>query len=44
MADLIMNGVRRSADRSLAAGPWAAVDLLREDLAHLERTLPPRDA
>ncbi len=39
MADLAMAGIRRSEDRSVDAGPWAAVALLREDLTHLERTM-----
>jgi AcrR family transcriptional regulator len=47
MVELAMGGLRRSAERSLGAGPWAAVALLKEDLAQLERTmtavLPPDD-
>jgi AcrR family transcriptional regulator len=39
MVDLAMSGVRRSDARSVDAGPWAAVALLKEDLAHLERTM-----
>lgn len=39
MVELAMAGVRRSAERSVDAGPWAALALLKEDVAHLERTL-----
>jgi AcrR family transcriptional regulator len=39
MVDLAMSGVRRSDERALAAGPWAALALLKEDLTHLERTM-----
>jgi AcrR family transcriptional regulator len=42
MVEVAMGGIRRSDARSVEAGPWAAVALLKEDLAHLERTLPPR--
>ena len=41
MVELALAGVRRGDNRSVDAGPWAAVALLKEDLAHLERTLPP---
>jgi AcrR family transcriptional regulator len=39
MVDLAMTGIRRSDERALTAGPWAALALLREDLTHLERTM-----
>jgi hypothetical protein len=47
MVELALSGVRRSDERSVDASPLAAVALLKEDLAHLERTLsatpPPLD-
>jgi len=39
MVELALAGARRSDERSVDAGPWAAVALLKEDVAHLERTL-----
>jgi AcrR family transcriptional regulator len=47
MVELALAGARRSDERSVDAGPWAAVALLKEDLAHLEHTmsaaLPPAE-
>jgi AcrR family transcriptional regulator len=39
MVDMAMAGIRRSDERALSAGPWAALALLKEDLTHLERTM-----
>ncbi|MGH3517508.1 MAG: TetR/AcrR family transcriptional regulator [Haloechinothrix sp.] len=39
MVNLAMVAIRRSEERSVDAGPWGAVALLKEDVAHLERTL-----
>lgn len=39
MTDLAMTGIRRSDGRSVDAGPWSALALLKEDLEHLERTM-----
>jgi hypothetical protein len=34
-----MTGVRRTDDRTVAAGPRAALELLKEDIAHLESAM-----
>ncbi|SHK36832.1 transcriptional regulator, TetR family [Pseudonocardia thermophila] len=39
LVELAMSGVRRDDDRQVAPGPWAALALVKEDLAHLEKTL-----
>ena len=39
LVDVAMTGVRRADDRTLAPGPWAALDLLKEDIAHLESAM-----
>ncbi len=39
LVDVALTGVRRADDRAVAPGPWAALDLLQEDLAHLRSAL-----
>jgi AcrR family transcriptional regulator len=39
LVEVALAGVRRESDRQVAPGPWAAVTLLKEDLAHLESAL-----
>lgn len=36
LTEVALSGVRRTDERQLDPGPWAALALLREDLAHLE--------
>ncbi|GEL17640.1 TetR/AcrR family transcriptional regulator [Pseudonocardia asaccharolytica] len=39
LVDMVMTGVRRGADRTVEAGPWAALALLKEDIVHLESAM-----
>lgn len=39
LVDLVMTGVRRGDGRQVQAGPWAALGLLKEDIAHLESAM-----
>lgn len=39
LADMAMSGVRRAEERSLPPGPWAALELLKEDIAQLESAI-----
>jgi AcrR family transcriptional regulator len=39
LIDVAMTGVRRTDDRTVAAGPRAALELLKEDIAHLESAM-----
>ncbi|MEV0364659.1 TetR/AcrR family transcriptional regulator [Nocardia fusca] len=43
LVDLAMTGMRRDDDRQVQPGPWAALALLKEDIAHLESALAARD-
>ncbi|MFJ8748831.1 TetR/AcrR family transcriptional regulator [Streptomyces sp. NPDC102441] len=36
LVDVVMNGVRRGDERTVEPGPWAALELLKEDMKHLE--------
>lgn len=39
LVDLVTAGVRRGDGREVQPGPWAALDLLKEDISHLESAL-----
>jgi hypothetical protein len=39
LVEVALSGVRRGADRTVEPGPWAALTLLKEDVAHLEAAL-----
>ena len=39
LVDLAMTGVRRGDGRTVAPGPWAALELLKEDLTHLQSAM-----
>jgi AcrR family transcriptional regulator len=39
LVEVAMTGVRRTDDRTVTPGPWAALDLLKEDIAHLESAM-----
>ncbi|SFO42235.1 transcriptional regulator, TetR family [Pseudonocardia ammonioxydans] len=39
LVDMAMTGVRRGDDRQVRPGPWAALALLQEDIAHLESAM-----
>ncbi|MGE3286615.1 MAG: TetR/AcrR family transcriptional regulator [Pseudonocardia sp.] len=39
LVEVALAGVRRGADRTVEPGPWAALALLKEDVAHLETAL-----
>lgn len=43
LLDVVMVGVRRDDDRQVQPGPWAALALLKEDIAHLESALSATD-
>lgn len=39
LVDMAMTGIRRTDARTVAPGPWPALSLLKEDIAHLEAAL-----
>jgi AcrR family transcriptional regulator len=39
LVDMAMDGARRPVDRRVDAGPWAALELLQEDVAHLRAAM-----